>query len=242
MLQFLKSTIEKAFAFKIYRNSIPRGTDLFFDLDKAYRLNSFRTVFDVGANVGQSAQEYIQQFPKAKIYSFEPATLPFKQLQEINKKYTRLSSFQLGMGKKKGKISININPNSLTNSIRNKRPEDKVEEIEITSIDTFCQEYNIDKIDFLKIDTEGYDLEVLEGANTFLADQKINIVMLECEPVAFSNYFTSFTNIAHKLYDLEYELFGIYQQQPYWDGRNSILYFNAVFISKSLISKNSSLQ
>jgi hypothetical protein len=56
---------------------------------------------------------------------------------------------------------------------------DRVERIALTTLDSYCAFEGIQKIDFLKIDAEGHDLEVLKGASTMLAEGRITYVQFE---------------------------------------------------------------
>lgn len=108
-MQFLKSKIESALDCRIYRNSLPRGVDLYHDLNRSFNKEMFRTVFDVGANIGQSALKYSEVFPAAEIYSFEPVKGTYSKLFLNTKGNPRIHTFNVGMGKEKGSFKINVN-------------------------------------------------------------------------------------------------------------------------------------
>ncbi|HEV7333490.1 MAG TPA: FkbM family methyltransferase [Flavisolibacter sp.] len=231
----IKTKIESILDCRIYRNSMPHGTDLFFDLKRSFTMDMFRTVFDIGANVGQSALKYITLFPNADIYSFEPVKSTYSQLVSNTKHHSRIHPFHIGMGKEKGSLKININSNSTINSLLRPSENNSAEEITIDTVADFCSSQGIQSIDFLKTDTEGYDLFVLEGCKPMLQKQQIKVVMVECEPVATSNYFVSIEDLGAFLSPFGYKLFGIYEQQLDWDGKKSVLFFNAVFVCPELI-------
>ena len=56
---------------------------------------------------------------------------------------------------------------------------EKKETIEIEIIPDFCNNRNIDEIDFLSIDTNGYELRVLEGAKDFLDNRKVGLIEVQ---------------------------------------------------------------
>lgn len=73
---------------------IPTGTDRYIYTSLLVELLQVEVIFDVGANIGQTASKFAQSFPKAKIFSFEPVTATFKQLRENTKKNLVLVAFK----------------------------------------------------------------------------------------------------------------------------------------------------
>ena len=65
--------------------------------------------------------------------------------------------------------------NSLKPSVFNTFANSQKQEVQIRTIDAFALEHKIDAIDFLKIDTEGYELNVLNGAERMLREKKIKL-------------------------------------------------------------------
>jgi len=249
MLRILKSCIkngvEQIYDCRIIRNSrLPHGVDYGFDIERRLGRRGIKVVFDVGANTGQSAVNYLHQFPQAEIYSFEPVAATYQKLVAETKQFTRVHPYNLGMGREPGKICINVNPLSFTSSINLHRPEDHSETVELETVAGFSEKHHLGTIDFLKVDTEGYDLEVLAGATPLLQRQQILFVLSECEPVVRTHVnksFVSLSALAEFLGGFGYRLFGVYDQQPEWDGRNSLLYWNALFICEKLVDRDAKL-
>lgn len=138
--------------------------------------NKSKIIFDVGASFGLFSL-YVKYFnPKAKIYSFEPAEeayrLAKKNLSGIKNVY--LSNFAISNKESEGRIMFNDKyPESsyIVNQVC-----DDGQKIKKISLDKFIEENNTPKIDLLKIDTEGHELKVLEGAkNTLKITEKIII-------------------------------------------------------------------
>jgi FkbM family methyltransferase len=236
-----KGAFERITGCRIYRHSMPHGTVWCFDIDRRFGREGFKVVFDVGANVGQSALSYLEEFPRAEIFSFEPVAATYQELAAATSRFPRVHPFNLGMGRAAGQMLINVNPISRMSSIKLSRPEDHSETIELETIAGFCKKHHVENIDFLKIDTEGFDLEVLTGAIPLLEQQRVHLIQCECEPVLRTKQFASFSDLAEFLAGFGYRVFGVYEQQPEWDGRNMLLYWNAIFICEKLIGKGSRL-
>jgi FkbM family methyltransferase len=179
--------------------------------------NNVRVVFDVGANVGQTAEHYVRAFPSAQIYSFEPIAATYKSLAERVAGLPRVRTFQLAFADSNRTAKIQLVPVSGLNSLQNEVTECcsslDTELIEIRTLDSFCAEQNISHIDFLKTDTEGFDLEVLKGAEAMLRDRRIQFILAEVSFHPNNSWHTSFFRLAEYLNDFEYFFFDIYDDE-----------------------------
>ena len=92
MLKDLKNKIEEIFNLKIYRNSLPKGmdpVDEIFKLSKHYGIK-LNTLFDVGANIGQSTISFKQKFPDLHVHCFEPIRDTHQILQTETSKFKHI--------------------------------------------------------------------------------------------------------------------------------------------------------
>jgi FkbM family methyltransferase len=144
--------------------------------------------FDVGANVGDYSINLRSKFPKADIYAFEPNPHSYKILN--SKFHTPQDHCHcIGLGSTSGPHLIYTYSNSLTSQHASiykdvfkeiHREDYAVEvEIELLTINDFCEKNNIQHIDFIKIDTEGNELDVLKGASRLLAAKQIKLIQFE---------------------------------------------------------------
>lgn len=95
---------------------------------------------------------------------------------------SNVSMFNLGAGESDSKITLYTNQEGSSHASvynRTSNPFELKEEIEQRSLDSFCTEKNINKIDFLKIDVEGHEFSVLKGASNLLQEGKINFLQFE---------------------------------------------------------------
>ncbi|MEO0683511.1 MAG: FkbM family methyltransferase [Cyanobacteria bacterium J06649_11] len=145
-------------------------------------------IFDVGANIGNYTKELKQAFPKSKIYAFEPNHNAFQTLeQELND--TDIERFCVGLSShvssKKGYTyasddkseHASVYKEVLTDLHQAKEIIEIV--FETISLDCFCEQHEIKEIDFLKIDTEGHELEVLSGGKEMITQGNIKIIQFE---------------------------------------------------------------
>lgn len=207
-----------------------------FEYDREnYRLlwdKSDIVILDVGANVGQSTLWYLESFPSAQIYAFEPLPNVYKRLQSSLKHHQNVTCIEKAVGRQNGKIQIPYikSDTVLTTQVLKgslQRSPDDID-IEVVNLDNFVEEQEIETIDILKTDTEGYDLDVLAGARELLEAGRIVYILSEATTNEEDTQYTSFYKLKSFLEPLGYVLHSFYDvtHRPS-DGR--IEHFNVLF-------------
>lgn len=196
------------------------------------------TIFDVGAHDGRTAKLYNKQFPNSKIFSFEPTPNTFKSLANNLSNYKNVELSNVALSNFVGQTQFFLNKSSLTNSIL--KPHDEkyiapdifhtVEKIVVNTntIDVFCEEKKIEKINILKIDVQGAELEVLKGAAAMLTNKNIDLIYLEVEFVELYLNQPLFHDISAFLKTFDYNLYYIYNISVGKDGQ--MIYGDAIFL------------
>jgi FkbM family methyltransferase len=241
VVQGAKWVVERIGGCRVYRSTLPHGVDCFVDIEKRFGRQGIKVIFDVGANIGQSAVEYLQQFPQAEIYCFEPVAATYRELVTVTHRFSRIHAFNFGMGQETCETVIHVCPESTYSSIRVGMSGDHPESIKLETIAEFAKKQDLETIDFLKVDTEGYDLEVLSGAAPLLQQQKVHFIFAECQPAAHSERFVGLSALEEFLEGFGYRLFGIYDQSFPRDGANSLCFCNALFVCGKLIPQGAKL-
>ena len=219
---------------KIHKNQLQNENPL-VAIKTAIRDQNEIVLFDVGANLGQTIKKMKLEFPFSKIYAFEPNRSCYKTLKD-NFDFKNLFVFNNAVGSENRKIKFNEYSWSALSSIL-KRAFGSAQiidnyDVDLISIDSFCKINNISKIDFLKTDTEGYELEVLIGASEMMDKNKIQFVYTE---VFFKENFigqASFGDIYNFLLTKNFELVKIYDFEIATDGlvnRSDALFLNKFF-------------
>jgi FkbM family methyltransferase len=242
----IKNFIENMFGIYIFwARNLPHGTKLFHDI--THRLPQFRAeiVFDIGANVGQSTRKYLFWFSAAQIFCFEPVELTFNKLQKNLQEHSNVHCFKLALGGSNSRGDMVLHgPSERFFLVRtpeelSQYSQEKVEKVAIQTLDDFCKNSDIKKISYLKIDTEGNDLEVLKGAQGLLSEQRIDIVEVEAGMNPENTRHVPFEELTQYLEQRNYFLFGIYEQMHEWPTNAPHLRrTNPVFISKRVREAN----
>ncbi len=154
-------------------------------------------ILDIGANIGNHSVYWAVKTDARRIYSFEPVKDFFKILKknvEINKLNNKIKIFNIGLSNKKinGSVSFydrkNIGGTHVKQDPNGNLLLDKLDNIKIEE----------SAIDFVKIDVEGHELEVLQGARETLLKYK-PIVFVESFPDKKQKVHEYLTNLGYHL-------------------------------------------
>jgi FkbM family methyltransferase len=174
--------------FEVTRRQPPRAA---FEIQKVMMgATANPIIFDAGAHLGETSRIYRRLFPDATIQAFEPTRAAVEQLQAIFSGDDRHHVHALALSDCQGAMEFHLNKSGATNSLLGSdaeaasawRPLVKTEravKVATQTIDTFCAEQGISRIDILKIDVQGAEGQVLRGAGEMLAREAIKLVYLE---------------------------------------------------------------
>lgn len=145
------------------------------------------TIFDVGANVGNYSKNLHHFFQdKAVIHAFEPSKKTFEIFLKTTDNIKGLVSNNFGLSDSETDLVLYSNEEgSGLASIYHRNLEhfgismDNSESIKLSTIDTYCQNNNINRIHFLKLDVEGHELAALKGAKQMIENNKIDFIQFE---------------------------------------------------------------
>jgi len=164
------------------------GISMEYDLAKLFNLlrlkNKRIVIFDVGANVGQSVIKFKKLCPEGEVHTFEPSKNCFKELQKNTASFTDVIYNNIGLGAESK--TAEFYENEITDISSFLKPTEalwgevkKVDQMAITTLNDYALLSKTKKINYLKIDTQGYDLEVLKGADILLKEKAIDIIQME---------------------------------------------------------------
>ena len=154
--------------------------------------SSLNLTLDIGANTGKYTQLILDE-TKSNVISFEPLKEAFKDLKNIEKVYPeRLKAFNYAVGDKNEYLDLNTS-NSKSEKASFSKDTDKLTfyeqennikiNTEVITLDSFFKNnpklIDEKELDFIKIDTEGFELEVIIGAKNLIEKKKPKFIQLE---------------------------------------------------------------
>jgi FkbM family methyltransferase len=158
---------------------MPRGISLEVDLARLFEQRTNLTFFDVGANVGQTSLRLAKAFPTARIEAIEPVASTFEQLAEAIRGRGRIRAHCLALGERIGEARMTVCEESTWNRIVDRGDGGQQQAVAMTRLDAFCEQQGVAAIDLLKIDAEGYELPILQGAAGLLGNRRVGAVYCE---------------------------------------------------------------
>lgn len=166
-------------------------------------------VFDVGANAGEYSYVFEKLSGSGFVYSFEPIPKLFNELKRL---FSKVNLYKIALSDKevitqfkipviggskfetRGKLDIDyVEPDELSSEMI---------EVECKTLDLFVEDNDIKKLDFIKIDVEGHELKVLQGARKSITEFK-PIMLIEIEQ---RHHNFSISNIFDHIESLDYQI------------------------------------
>lgn len=236
MKRLIKSAVNRFGAHVFSDDSLPTGVNWLHDIRRSGFVGPRPVCFDVGANVGQTVLELRRLLPGSFIHAFEPFWAPYSQLLLACAGLNGVTPQALAMGEQAGSISVRPREQSVLNSLlQSGQPRDgaPLETIRIETVDRYCVEHSIDCVDVLKTDTEGYDLQVLNGATQMLQSQRIGVVYSEVTFDPDNQQNTPFQLVFERLTASGYCFLGLYETYPLHNFSAPNLFCNALFVSQA---------
>jgi FkbM family methyltransferase len=220
------------------------GRDLFEDVRRLSK-SSVKSVLDVGGHVGKSALEYHLEFPNARIFSFEPVRETYGELCRSVANRSRIVPLNIALGDSIACAAMHLHVGPDQNSFLQDAPEAKSfvgakffesagdAQVKVTTLDEVCRKYAIPFIDFMKIDTQGYELRVLKGARETLVNRRIRLLLLEINFIPLYADQPTFAELSSLLESFDYGLVGFYNQVYHEKGY--LMWTDALFVFRDSI-------
>tara|TARA_B100001093_G_scaffold515704_1_gene592627 strand:- start:5776 stop:6528 length:753 start_codon:yes stop_codon:yes gene_type:complete len=250
----MKKILQKLFNFFGYEIKKLKVKSLNFDDIYKKFFDKNLVIFDVGANKGQSIIRFKKIFSSSTIHAFEPIIKEYDNLAKTYKDQEDviINNFALGdenyskelnLSKRTGVSSFNnFNLDHQWIKTRSKEYQtdisgflDGKQLVNVKTLDEYCQKNSINKIDILKIDTQGYEDLVLKGSINLINKNLINAIELEIIFDDTYDKYLSFSEI-EKYLSPNFRFCGIKNyNQNLFEGIN--FFAEVLYLNKKLLKK-----
>jgi FkbM family methyltransferase len=176
-------------------------------------------IFDVGANSGIMSLQFAKLVPLGKVYSFEPTFYAFSKLEknlelnpELAKRIVAIQSFVSSSTSEEPNIKayaswkVGGTAEGVKHQVH-RGTEKSTKGIKAVCLDDFCEQHGIKRLDFIKIDTDGHEFEVLKGAKKVISEFspiiifEIGIYLMDERSIVFSDYLEFFDSLGYSLFN-----------------------------------------
>jgi len=230
----MKRIIKKAMnaiGLDVHRNTAVRSQSRGWTVEYLSSLGDFLYVVDVG--VGYGTGVLYEAFPQAEIILVEPLIEYKESIEEIKSRYSAQACFS-ALGSKKGEKTILVDtalPTRTSFFDRTKLTvtQSKLEErlVSVTTLDDVYVDFSLKDDVLLKIDTEGFELEVLKGGKQAL--KKTSVIVAEVSILERFNDSYHFSELIYFLEENGFRLFDIIKVAPR-KNKPGAKYVDAVFV------------
>jgi FkbM family methyltransferase len=212
----------------------PRGVNWLYDVQRFAATRDLPIIFDVGANIGQTARALAKFFPASSIYCFEPVADTFQKLNMTFKNNFNITCIQSALGNVASLAEIALYEESELNTLVLGGPRTglgKTEIIAVDTVDEFCRARGLDRIDLLKLDVQGWELSVIQGAQSMLGDNAVRFIFSE---VAFRRsdidmqHFGPFNDMMESC---GFMFCGFYESFRYGPAKQFVNFSNALYLN-----------
>jgi len=198
-------------------------------------LNSINTFIDIGANKGQFALAARHAYSKAKIISFEPLSAPAAKFIKFFQHDTNILLHQNAIGPQKDTVEMHVSNREDSSSLLNigenqssifpGTKEKSTEEINVAPLSHFLTKEDLIKPVLVKIDVQGFELEVLKGSVEII--ENFDYIYMECSFIELYEGQALADKVIIFLDNYSFQLKGIYN--TYYDKKGIAIQADFLF-------------
>jgi FkbM family methyltransferase len=181
-----------------------------------FSISAEANIFDIGANIGSMTMNFARMVPEGSVYAFEPTDYAFEKLKRnisLNPELAqRVKALQFFVSDQSGPVhdlkaysSWKVDGSAQKSHPLHGGMIRNAEGVAAISLDDFCVENQIHRVDLIKIDTDGHELQVMTGACRTLEKNRpilifeIGLYTLKERRIGFEQYFNYLKNFGYDL-------------------------------------------
>lgn len=223
---------------------VPKGLFLHADLKRTVHTHLIKKIVDVGGYHGDMVHFFSTIFPNAFWKVYEPTKKNFEFIANRFQSNSKIAVYNKGVGATAGKLIFQEYENGELNSF--KKIDENIllvnhHEVEVVDLDSDLKDWNTEGIDLVKIDVEGFELEVLKGMSQLLDSNKIGMIYIEVGFCEDDDRHTSFELVKKQLVEKGFSFYGLYDLYHYRKS-TELLFSNALFLNDEYLHKNGLIQ
>ncbi len=195
-----------------------------------------RIVMDIGANRGQTSKRLARAAPGAEVHCFEPTPASREVLQHKLSVFPNVRVHPLAFGREDGTAKFYLRAHHESNSFlqlktgaKDAPPEESID-VEVRSLDSFAASSGWSDVHVLKINAEGFDLEILKGGGQMLAEGRIHLIFVEINFDELYDGQGGFLELHTYLSGLDYSLVGCYETAS--SGMGETMWTNGLYVKR----------
>lgn len=227
---------------------MPKGILFESDLRSIIKLSECELIIDIGACQGEMTARFLKTFSNAHVIAVEPATYSFSCLQSKFANNSRVTLQNYGVGSENSLINFRLFDDPQLNTFKPVIQNDEAASVgntvtQVKTIEEIIKAFSpeIENIDFLKIDVEGFEIECLMGANNLLDQNRIGCILIEAGFIDTDERHTPFGKINHLLKAKNFSFYSLYDLYHYIK-RTELRAANALFINETYLLKRKLLK
>ncbi len=234
---FLNDIVLKPLGLRI---SWRAGTDPLEDMKGLLSRFPIQYIVDGGAYRGDFSKSILSLFPNATVYAFEPHPASWHSLSRTASRHPRIKALRMALGPSSGRSALHMNASPLSSSLSPSSAEGLkyfeepnqpmgVETVAVTTLAEFVATEGLPRIDLLKLDLQGYELEALRGMGSLI--ESVKLIYAEVNFLRAYQICCLFDEIDRYLQEhgfCVYQLYGLVRSPI--DGR--LLYGDAIFVNQ----------
>ncbi|MCA0929501.1 FkbM family methyltransferase [Ruegeria profundi] len=203
-------------------------------------------VFDIGVNRGTIARHLIRIFPNSQCFLFEPLPQQAVFIADRFQSHRNVTVVEQALSDKSGRSEFYVGKKVGTSSLLpmngaalKNHPEAVVDttiEVDLNTIDNFCEEKGIDHVVCMKTDAQGSELNIFKGAAAMLSEQRIDMIMFEWFATPHYKNCPLLLDLCNELDRRNYSMYDIFPERSFRNGQRR--FGNAVFISDMFRENN----
>lgn len=217
----------RLFADRRFRNGLLYGVAAAIEHVPVFIDRHLASIVDIGANRGQFTLLMAGLYPNARILAFEPLMPPFRKFLKATAHLPKVRAFNAAIGPSRATLPMNVSKrddsssllpiSSMQETVFPNTGRARIDNVRVSPLNDFLNDVDLERPSLLKIDVQGFELEVLKGSDDCL--DRFDAVYVEASFIQLYDGQPFASDIIDYLHQRGFKLRGIYNLSHMVDGR-----------------------